>query len=155
MSGRLRKMVWVRVHPKSCILSVSTCIHGDLSDSHFGSTSVDTVLPNQVVPISVDDRVSCMRSVKHLSRVEYERPIDRVDARVCRHPVLSISWMVITIPSSKIYLLNPRQTPPLEPFPTPSPISQILLSVIQPIPPDSFKPGYSDLQRRSTFASSQ
>ena len=94
VSGRLRKMVLVRVHPKSCILAVSTCVHSDLSDSHFGSTSVDTVFPNQVVPISVDDIISCVRSIKHLGRVEYERPINRIDARVRRHPVLSVSWLM-------------------------------------------------------------
>jgi hypothetical protein len=41
-------------------------------DLHLGSTSIHPLFPNQVIPIPVDDRVSSVRGIKHLSRVEDE-----------------------------------------------------------------------------------
>jgi hypothetical protein len=39
---------------------------------HLGFSSIDTLLPDQMITVSVNDRVPCMRRVKHLGRVEDE-----------------------------------------------------------------------------------
>lgn len=41
-------------------------------DSHLRSSSIDTMFPDQMISISINDRVSSVGSIKHLGRVEDE-----------------------------------------------------------------------------------
>ena len=57
--------------------------------SHLGSADIDTMLPDQMPSMSVNDRVSGMRRIKHLGGVEQEGTVHWIDSGMSSHPILS------------------------------------------------------------------
>lgn len=76
--------------------------------SHFRSSNIDTVFPYLMIPVSVNHRVSSMRSIKHLCRVKEEGTINGVDPGMGSHPILTISQTSFD-DSNPILLHNHRQ----------------------------------------------